>query len=391
MADSDRQLFVYVGNWKIDGDGLGITICSLDPETGALTPLKTVAPDICVGGMFLDKDRDILYCADERSNNPDLGPGSGGRVFAFRIDPITGDLTEIGRQSAYASLTSYVTIDVSREYLLVTNHARPIRITTVDRDETGKFQVVPLPDPATTALFRLAPDGGIGEVCDIHTHNVAHTASVNRNAAAHCVVPSPDGRFFAVCDKGTDEVLLFRIDRKRHKLTVVSRQVEPESTAPRYAAFHPRAPFFYVNHESAAFITVFGYDSQGGVTRLEEVQIFVPESGFDVARAEPSDLLFDPAGRFLYSLVRRSNAISIFQVDAETGSLTPVRAFQISGDNPRGGVFTADGRFFLVALVGSAAVASLEVQPDGSLRDTGLRTSFTRPGSVAIRNKPAAA
>ncbi|WP_323013195.1 lactonase family protein [Devosia sp.] len=385
MADAHDAVFAYVGNWKIDGDDLGITICRLDSATATLEPLRTVMPGICVGAMYLDRDRDILYCADERSNNPDLGPGSGGRVFAFRIDPETGDLVEMSRNSAYASLTSYITTDVARDYLLATNHARPIQITTAERDENGMFRVIPVADPATTALFRLDPDGGIGEICDIHHHHGPRSAPHWRSAAAHCVVPSPDGRFFVVCDKGTDEVLLFGIDCDTHRLILTGRLAEPDGTAPRYAVFHPSAPHFYVNHERAPFITTFRYDEKGRVERLGEAEVLPADGAFALAEAEPSDLLFDPSGRFLYSLVRRCNAISVFEVDVGTGGLRRVQTLRIEGDNPRGAAFTADGKFLLVALVGTAAVASLGVQPDGTLIDTGRRTSFTRPGCVVVR------
>ena len=380
MADLQGSAFAYVGNWKIDGDNLGITICRLDEASGALTPLKTIAPEICVGALHLDRDRDILYCADERSNNPDIGPGSGGRVFAFRVDPLSGDLTEMSRRSAYASLTSYVTTDRARDYLLATNHARPIQITTAERDADGHFRVVPVADPATTALYRLDADGGIGEVCDIHIH-----AGLGRNAAAHCVVPSPDGKVFAVCDKGTDEVLLFGINRDAHCLTVAARHVEPVGTSPRYAAFHPRAPYLYVNHEQVPFITLFRYDETGGLERLGEVDMLPSDGSFALGDAEPSDLLFDPSGRFLYSLIRRSNAISVFEVNAETGALQRVQTLRIKGDNPRGAAFTGDGKFLLVALVGSATVASFGVRSDGTLRDRGLRTRCTRPGCLVVR------
>ena len=385
MGDgSSREVFAYVGNWRIDGTGLGITICRYDSTSGALEPRRTVAPGISVGATHVDAERGILYCADERSDNPDLGPGGGGRVFAFRIDPVTGELTEMGRQSAYASLTSYVTTDAAREYLLATNHARFTRITTAVRDAEGTYRVVPLADPATTVLYRLEADGSIGEVRDIHTHVGEGPAPRFHTPAAHCVVPSPDGRSFAVCDKGTDEVLMFQIDRRRDALVLTGRSRESDNTSPRYVQFHPTAPYLYVNHENAPFVTVFRYDRDGGLERVAEVDALPADDTFARDIAEQADLLINASGNRLYGLIRRTNAVSVFDVDAATGALRRIQTLQLDGDNPRGGAISPDGRFLLVAQIGTEDVATLAIDDVGRLRDTGMRSTFTRPGNIAF-------
>ena len=383
-----EAIFAYVGNFRIDGQGLGLAICDYRPDTGALEVRKMVAPEVSVGATHIDHARGILYCVDERSDNPDLGMGGGGRVFAFRIDPVTGDLTEINHRSSYASLASYVTTDVDGQYLLATNHARFVRITTAVRDDAGAYRVVRVPDPATTVLYRLDEDGAIGQARDVFLHQGEGPGPLFHPPAAHCVVRSPDGSFFAVCDKGTDEVLMFAIDREADALVVTDRFHEPGSSAPRYAQFHPSAPFLYVNHENEPFVTVFRHE-QGRLTLVARADALPADDELRGRLAQQSDLRFSKSGDRLYVLIRGINVVSVFGVDSATGDLALLQAFRVAADNPRGCALSPDGRFLLVANVGSEDVVTLRIDEAGLLSDTGVRSSFTRPGNVAFYRVPA--
>ena len=376
-------IIAYVGNFRIDGQGLGIAICDYEPATGALDVRKTVFPEISVGSSHIDHARGILYCVDERSDNPDIGMGGGGRVFAFRIEPATGDLTEINHQPSYASLASYVTTDAHGHYLLATNHARFVRITTAIRDDAGKFRVARVPDPATTVLYRLEEDGAIGDACDVFLHVGEGPGPTFHPPASHCVVRSPDGRFFAVCDKGTDEVLLFEIDRDVDALIVSSRFHEPGNSAPRYAQFHPSAPFLYVNHENEPFVSVFRFE-EGVLSLVTRADALGPDDERRGLLAQQSDLRFSASGDRLYVLIRGINVISVFGVDSTTGDLALLQTFDVAADNPRGCALSPDERFLLVANVGSEDVVTLGIDEAGLLSDTGIRSSFTRPGNVAF-------
>ncbi|MFT4085139.1 MAG: beta-propeller fold lactonase family protein [Nocardioides sp.] len=380
-----RASYAYVGNWRIDATGYGVTICDFDEASGALTPRRTVHPEISVGCLHLDAARNRLYVADERSDNPDIGPGGGGRIYAFAIDPGTGDLRELNHVSSHGALASYVTTDPTGRYLIATNHARPATVTVVRRDG-DRFTVDGLRDRATTVLFELTADGSVGRARDVFTHPVGETGF----AHAHCAVRSPDGELYAVCDKGTDRIYLFRIDADRGALVPVDPAGTPHPTgaAPRYCAFHPRLRTLYVNSESAPVLVAYSYDESGRLATRAEVDVL---PGLD-GRAMPeqaSDLLIDAAGRYLYNLVRGVDRVVVLELD-EQGTPHLVQSLELGLDNPRGGTLSPDGDFLLVGCVGDTEVVTLAVGDDGRLTPTGVRMPAKRPGCLVIHRPTAA-
>jgi 6-phosphogluconolactonase len=381
-----NDVFAYIGSWKIDGDGYGFAICRYDVVAGTLEYLKTVFPEISVGATFLDAPRNILYCTDERSNHPAYGPGGGGRVYALAIDPESGDLTMINQQPSYAALPSYVTADQGRKYLLVTNHSREIAVARSVRDASGKYHVVPEFDDATTVLYRLNENGSIGDACDIYKHSMADPGSSYRNPHPHSVSMSPSGGLFAVCDKGADQIVFFRIDYETEKLVVCGGEGHRtiQGSAPRYSAFHPTRPYFFMNNEAMPVVCSFRYDEQGHLDPVAIIDALGDDRDIAAKPAEQSDLRITSSGKYLYDLIRGADVISVFEVDESSGKLARIQTMPIDASGPRGCALSPDERFLLVANVASGDVIALSVGDDGRLSPTGTRLELPRPGNVTF-------
>jgi 6-phosphogluconolactonase (cycloisomerase 2 family) len=378
-----NDVFAYVGNWKIDGDGYGISICRYDVQAGTLEYLKTVLPEISVGATFLDAPRNILYCTDERSNHPAYGPGGGGRVYALAIDPESGDLTEINQQPSYAALPSYVTADRDRNYLLVTNHAREVAVAGSAQDVSGKYRLFTHFDDATTVLYRLNSDGSIGDPCDIRKHSPGGPGGKYRNPHPHSVNMSPSGELFAVCDKGADQIVVYRIDRDAGKLVVCGGggHAAIPGSAPRYGAFHPTLPYFFMNNESLPVVCSFRYDEQGNLDPIATVDALPDDPDLE---AEQSDLRITSSGKYLYDLIRGANVVSVFEIDETSGKLARIQTLHLDGNGPRGCALSPDERFLLVANVASTDVIVLSVGNDGRLSPTTTSLALPRPGNVTF-------
>ena len=207
--------------------------------------------------LGLDTKRGILYCVHEVMTMPGHHVGGGGLVYAFAIDAQSGDLKEINHQPSYGSLPSYVAIDATGKYLLVTNHTGRTPITKTARDESGKFRIELEYDEASTVLFALNADGSIGDPLDIHRHHgsgpLPRQFSLPRSIRSW---PRPRATSLATCeDKGGDEIVFFIIDRSRNRLQVCEGgqyRATPGESSPRYSAFHPSLPYFYANHGNQA-------------------------------------------------------------------------------------------------------------------------------------------
>lgn len=384
-----QNTFAYIGNWDVrkSAPQNGFGICRYDTETGELQLLNSVFPDISVGAACLDSRRNVLYCTDECTTLPGYFLGGGGQVYAFAIDPETGDLTELNHQPSYGTLPSYVAVDATGKYLITTHHTDRVPITKVAQDTSGKYRIELEYDDATVVLFPLHDDGSIGDPCDIYKHSGnGGPLARQTHPQLHSVVMSPTGKLFAVCDKGNDEILFFRINHKIAKLELCGGKgfKTIPGSSPRYSVFHPTRPFLFVNHETRAVISAFRYDQDGKLEPICAVNP-LPEGCEDDPDMKQSDIRIHPSGKYLYNLIRGINAVSVFAINEETGDLDKVQTVTLDGTGPRGCAISPDGRFMLIAALTSNEVLVWAIGEDGKLSPTLCKKiSQPNPGTVTF-------
>ena len=390
-AEESPKFFLYIGNrvekpssWDTKAPvGKGFGVFSFDPQSGAVHFIKSVHEHISVGEMCIDPRRNILYAVDEVMSRPSMGKGGGGGVYAFSIDPRSGDLTEINNQPSYGSLPSHLAIDYEGKYLIVINHTGNTPITKTVKDKSGHYRIVTEYDDATTVLFRLHEDGSIGDPYDVVVHSGSGPDPEQTHPRVHSVVRSPFGELFAVCDKGTDDFFMYCIEHNKAKLKVCEGghfKASPGSL-PRYSTFHPVSPYLYMNYEAKPFISAFRYDLKGTLTLFQTIRV-VPEE-MEIGRKDmQSDIKVHPCGKYLYTLVRGINAISVFKITKGTGELVWLQTTMLDCAHPRGFEFSPDGRFLVIAAPKSENVVVWSIGEDGTVSATGIAVSQPNPGNV---------
>lgn len=367
------QNTVYIGNYNQRGKG-GIGICRFDSESGSLEKGSLVFDEISVGNLLFDQKRRILYCADERRSNPQFFR-SGGRIFALRAEERDGMLSAVDITSSYSSCPTYLAIDGGGNYLLSANFAPEEPVTKIVRDGDGHFTVRTEYSDAATILFPLDGSGKIGEPCDVYCHK--------EGSHIHSVTKVPGDGLFLACDLGADELCLLRIDEEKGRLVLQAPGPFPyrPGGGPRYSAFHPCRPFFFVNSEKRPFVGSFQYDGKGNIRELG-VWRTIPEDTEYRPEYMQSDLILSRNGKSLYCLIRGLNLVAVFQVDGETGHLALIQDFALRGDGPRGGCLSPDGRFLLVAERNSGSVEVLQAADDGRLSFVGISEGHPCPAVV---------
>lgn len=386
--------FLYVGNrrgrpssWDTPPPpNLGIAIYAFRDEDAHMALVGHVGPDISVGALCVDASRHVLYCTNETMTPPGQAKGGGGEVCSFSINPLNGQLTLLSRQPSYGSLPAYLTLSADGRYLIAVNHTGHTPATRVRRTPEGGFAIERQYDDATTVLYRLHPDGSIGQPCDIHWHTgKGGSLPQQTHSQLHAVVRSPSGQWFVVCDKGSDEVVLFSIDAQadRLKLCPGSPQASVPGSSPRYCAFHPSRPYFYVNHETAPLISVFHYDGSGQAQCVAQTSICAQDETPQTPLMQ-SDLLMHPSGKVLYDLVRGSNEVRVFEPTATGERLSLVQVVPIAGQGPRGCALSPDGRHLLVAALLSQQVLAFAIDDRGHLQATGQASHQPHPGHLCF-------
>ena len=118
--DPAGKFLVYLGTYTSAKGSEGIYRAELDLATGKLTAptlaVKTVNPTF----LALDPTGKYLYAVNETDNYP--GKKGTGSVSAFAIDPKTGDLTLLNRQSSEGAGPCHLVVAPSGKNVLVANY-----------------------------------------------------------------------------------------------------------------------------------------------------------------------------------------------------------------------------------------------------------------------------
>ena len=365
MDSAQRQNRLYVGTFTAQpphprGRAEGIYVYHFDPAAVALIHEQTV-PDVpSPSFLALAPDRRHLYSVNAV---PEIDGYPGGGVSAFAVDPATGRLAFLNRQSSHGAGPCHVSVDRTGRWALAANFAG------------GSVAVLPIQS-----------DGSLGPATDVHQH-VGSSAHPQRQAGphAHSLNLDPSNRFALVCDLGLDRVLIYRFDSERGKLTPNERQpwatVQPGS-GPRHLDYHPNGRYVYLINEINSTVTAFAYGTADGT--LNELQtLSTLPVGFQGDNST-ADLHVHPSGRFVYGSNRGHDSIVIYAVDEQSGRLSYVGHESTRGQVPRNFWIDPSGALVLVANQDSDDVMAFRID-EGSGRLSFIRKVADVPSPVCLK------
>ena len=351
-------LFAYIGCYTTpdrDGQGNGINVFQMDPETGAWTHVQLLDGIGNPSWLSLGPDGRTLYSVH--------GGNDFSEVSAYAIAPGSGQLTPLGAQSCGGPNPVAISISPLVPYAVVAVY------------NAGKVAALPV-----------NADGSLGPMSDLITlvgtpgphpteQNVSHP---------HHIPIAPDGKFFIVPDKGYDRTYVFSVNGAgKIEPSAQASVVAQPGAAPRHLAFHPTAPFAYQCNEINSTVTTFGYDAATG--RLDELEIQTTLPADFSGRNSTAEIMVANSGRFVYVSNRGHNSIAIFAVDGGTGKLTPVGWEPTQGSQPRFFAFDPSGSFLYAANQASHTIVTFRVdQERGTLTPTGQVIELGSPVSIVF-------
>ena len=303
MSSAQAATFLYVGS----SDSQDITVLSLDPKTGALTPVETVAvPGPAKPGgslpLAVSPDKKFIF-AGLRAE-----PFS---VATFAIDPKSGKLKHTGSGPLEGSM-AYIASDKTGKYLLAASYP-PHKVT-------------------------VSPIGANGVVG-------ATQQTVTTEPNAHAVITDSTNKYVFHTSLGGDLVYQQKFDAKTGKLTPndpPSVKVNAKAGA-RHLVFSPNKKFVYLLNELDATVYVFPYDAAKG-TMKKEVQIISAMPKGSSVKPWAADIHLTPDGKYLYASERTTSTIAAYKVDPAKGTLTAIDSYPTE-KQPRAFAIDASGRF----------------------------------------------
>ena len=293
----------------------GIKVYDVDVEKGLLTERNEVEVSnsshtaVSKNGKYLYSIEDEGVAVFERDKDGDLA-----RMNSVDIDGMRG---------------CYLATDVDGKYLYVAGY------------HDGKVTVV-----------HTHRDGSLGSLMDGVFHKgLGSVAERNFRPHVNCVRPTPDNKYLCAVDNGIDQVKIYRINKRTHKLELVDILRCPRETAPRIIRFSDDGKYAYLLCELSNEIRVYTYDGTGKHPEFELIQTIST-----LQKAEDQDAVHNAAsgltlandGRHLFCTTAGENTVSMFEINPEDGILTKKFTLPISGDYPKDLVIFPDDKHLAV-------------------------------------------
>ncbi len=343
---------VYVSAFTGGGKG-GIFAFRFDSDKGTLRAMHKTTDIENPFFLALSPDQRFLYAIDAKV----FGGKEDEFVAAYAVDPETGMLRRLNRQSARGTASCYLEVDASGKTVLVANYS------------TGSVAALPIQQ-----------DGSLGEAVSFIQHRGSSVDPKRQQAPyAHCIVISPDNRFALAADLGIDKILIYRLDPSAAKMVPHETQpfVElPPGSGPRHLTFHPNGKWVYVINELKNTVTRFDYDAQKGTLARRLTIPTLPEDFQGTSHT--ADVKITPDGEFLYGTNRGHDSIAMYRI-GEEGDLERIGLQPSLGRGPQNLLITPDGRWLLCANMPEGNVVVFAID-----RESGKLTPQGEPVSVPM-------
>ena len=281
--------------------------------------------------------RPYQLCADpgQRYLYQQLRSESYSAVASFRIDPASGDVTQIGEVELEADACYVVT------------------------DRSGRFLLAAYLIAGMVTVHPIGSDGAVrSPACDQRITEIY----------AHSILIDPSNRFaFVPHVAPTDTIHQFRFDPSSGTLrpSRIPTISTTQGRGPRHLAFHPSGRVVYANEEQSSSVGAYGLDpSSGNLTPLQSLST-LPRGGFR-GKNSTGSVRVHPEGKAVYVSNRGHNSIAAFAVEDGTGLLSPL-GWVPSQPIPRPLGITSDGRFFFAGSDESGRLSSYRIDEQGML------------------------
>jgi 6-phosphogluconolactonase len=352
-------MFVYVGAYTEppQGKAEGITVYRFDPDSGALSPVQSVAGIANPSFLTLDARQRYLYAVNELDE---------GGVTAFARDADSGRLTTLNRQLSRGAAPCYISLDASGRYALVANYSG-----------------------GSVAALPITADGRVEPATSVIDHGVAGSgvnSSRQEQPHPHMVAPAAGGQIL-VTDLGLDRVFVYRLDTITGQLAPNERgpgwvNALPGS-GPRHFAFGADGRCLYVLNELDSTLTVFAYDGETGEMQPVQTVSTLPEGL--AGQNACAHIVVAPDGRFVYGSNRGHDSIAIWRIGGDCGEVELVRHEPTRGQSPRNFSLDPSGDWLLVANQHSDAIVSFCRDRDaGTLTAAGPVTATPSPVAIVF-------
>lgn len=347
---SKKETLMYVGTYTDQGSE-GIYCYRFDDETGTLTS-KFVTPNMeNPSFLAISPSQKYLYAVSEVKESPGIDSGS---VTAYRINP-AGELEKINQKATKGYHPCHVTVSPDGKLVVAANYTS-----------------------GSLSFYHVELDGGLSDSFQLIQHEGNGPDSTRQEGPhAHSSLFSLDGSTLISADLGTDEINFYTYDQSSDQFVAADQALlaMTPGSGPRHFDFSPDGEFIYVVSELNSNVTVL---QKNGTTykSIESVSALPADFSGDSYGA---DIHVSKDGRFVYSSNRGDNSIAVFE-RADNGTIRLIENESVQGDWPRNFAISPSGKYLLVANKKSNNITLFNVdQESGKLSYSGKSLEVPNP------------
>ena len=280
----------YIASW-LQGQGEGIIKVEYDLTNNTLYSKEIISS--VKRSSYFARNNDILYVLTEM---PMVSPNQG---VITSIKEQDGKVEIIDKSELFDSGVTHLSISHNKKHLYGSGYGTG-SIIVADVDDTGKISNI-------RKGYK----------------NIGSSINTKRQESSHLhfSTETPDGGYLCVCDLGTDEILVFKIDENTGDITKVSSSKTPLGYGPRHMIFSKDSKYIYVLCELNYHLLVYTYNGSGDIEFLEDVDLW-PELPEDKRACSAIKLSQD--GKYLFTGNRGEgyNSIDCFDL---SNPVSPVK------------------------------------------------------------------
>ena len=310
-----------------DANGRGISTLGFDDTTGRLEPLLMTGGIDDASWLTVDAPRRRLHAICE------VEGADQSAVTTFAIDPATGGLTRLGQQPTGGQTACHASLTPDARFLAVANY---------------NAGVPPGAPDGAGRVFPIEADGTLSAAAaSVMQRGSGPNPTRQERSHAHCAMPSPDGRYIYITDLGLDRIVVYALGAH---VSLTHQTSSDFNTAPgigpRHLVFSRDGLRLFMISELIPTVLSLAVDPEtGAMTEQDRFDI----ASLDGGVVQPAGIIRTADDRFLFASLRQSEEILGRAVDAASGRLRQTGRWPSGGKTPRDLELSPSGRHLLVA------------------------------------------
>jgi 6-phosphogluconolactonase len=315
LSCSSEPTRLFVGGFTTR-DPKGLSVYDFNQRNGELKLIShsDVGPSpsfFCYSGK-----KKLFYTLNEVM---DFNGVFGGGLTTLKYDAKDGSFEKKNELLIPYGGPCYISMSPDSGFLFIANYPNG-SVAVVKLDDNG----IPATITDSLVYYRVAP----------------------RPSHAHMILNNPSGSKIYVTDLGLDRIMIYNFDRNSGKLNWAGADTVtvPTGSGPRHFTFNANGSKMYVINELGSKIMVFDVEENGGLKLLQTLSTFRPDF---IENNYCAEIAIGKNGKFLYGSNRGENSIVTFSIGTD-GLLTLAGHTSCGGDWPRSFVIDPSGKFLLV-------------------------------------------